>query len=120
MWDQIKWYLINVGLKKYAPIGAMAALATLGTFMAAHAGMLEQWGITYGVWPLHWPTPPTGAVIVVELDTLSKAAIAAITTIVAVAFRAAEHHTLGTPVVPGGARATDPPAPETPIDTVAH
>ena len=109
MIDELKWYLVNIGLKKYAPIGVMAALAALGTFMAAHAGMLEQWGVTYGAWPINFGTAPTGNCVVIELDTLSKAEITGIVSLAAIAFRATEHHTLGAPTVPGGERATDPP-----------
>lgn len=79
--------------------------------MAAHAGMLEQYGITYGTWPIHWPTTPTGPVIVLELDTLGAKAIAAVAALAAVAIRAAQHHTTsdGTPLA-GGQREDDPPA----------
>ena len=114
MLEQLKWYLVNIGLKKYVPMGVMAALASFGAIMAAHAGMLEQWGITYGNWPINFGTSPSGPCIVVELDTLSKAAIAGIGSLVAMAMAAAQHHTTGTPVVVGGARATDPPAAEPP------
>lgn len=111
MIEEIKWYLVNVGIKKYAPVGVMAALTAFGALMAAHAGMLEQWGISYGAWPLQWPTPPTGNCIVIELDTLSKAAIAGLASLATMAFAAAQHHTTGTPTLQGGQRATDPPAP---------
>lgn len=111
MLEKVKWYIVNVALTKYAPMGAMAALAAFGAFMAAHAGMLEQWGITYGTWPLNWPVPPTGAVVVIELDTLSKAAIAGLVGLAAILARATEHHvaTAIVPPVEGGQRATDPP-----------
>ena len=111
MIDQIKWYLINVGLKKYAPVGIMAGLTALGTFMAAHAGLLEQWGVTYGTWPFSWPAGqgPSGPCILIELDTTGQAVIALVATLVAMMARATEHHALGTPVVEGGQRASDPP-----------
>lgn len=114
MIEQLKWYLVNVGLKKYVPVGAMAALAALGTFMAAHAGVLEQYGVTYGTWPFVWPAgqAPSGPCLLVEMDTLSKAAIAGIFALVAVLTRATEHHAVGAvtsnpppaEVVPGGPR----------------
>lgn len=88
MFDQIKWYFVQIGLKKYVPMGIMAAVASLGMIMAAHAGMLEKWGVTYGTWPISWPQVPSGPVIVVELDTLSKAAIAWVGAFVAIALRA--------------------------------
>jgi hypothetical protein len=111
MLERLKWYVVNVALTKYAPMGAMAALATFGAFMAAHAGLLQQWGVTYGNWPINFGTAPTGPCLVVELDTLSKAAIAGIVGIVSIMARATEHHvaTTITPPVEGGSRATDPP-----------
>jgi len=77
--------------------------------MAAHAGMLEQWGITYGNWPL--PSfNPTGPCIVVELDTLSKAIIAGIASLTAMTMAAVQHHTTGNgTTIPGGRREADPP-----------
>jgi hypothetical protein len=108
--EQIKWYLVNVGLKKYVPMGVMAALTSLGAIMAAHAGMLEQWGVTYGNWPINFGTSPTGPCIVIELDTLTKAAIAGIGSLIAMAMAAAQHHATGTPTIVGGRREIDPPA----------
>lgn len=94
MLETIKEYLIQVGLKKYAPIAAMAGLTALGTFMAAHAGMLESWGVTYGNWPFVWPTgsEPSGPCILIELDTTSTAAIAALVGLVTMMMRGTEHH----------------------------
>ena len=112
MLEELKWYLVNIGMKKYVPMGVMAALASFGALMAAHAGMLEQWGITYGNWPINFGTSPSGPCIVVELDTLSKSAITGIVSLITMAVAAVQHHT--TPVyssVPGGQRSTDPPAP---------
>jgi len=98
MWDNLKTYLIELGVKKYLPIGVMAGMAALGTFLAAHAGVLEQYGITYGNWPLNFGTAPTGPCIVIELDTLSASAITALAGLAAIAIRAMQHHTTGTPV----------------------
>lgn len=95
MIDKLKDYLVNAVLTKYAPMGAMAALAALGTFMAAHAGMLEQYGVTYGDWLdlIKMPTQPSGPCLLIEMDTLSKAAIAGIIAAVGIIMRATEHHT---------------------------
>jgi hypothetical protein len=92
--DSLKEYLISVGLKKYAPVGVMWAMAALGTYLAAHAGMLETWGITYGTWPLHWAQDPTGPCIVIELDTVSAAAITGVAGLVAIIIRATQHHVI--------------------------
>jgi hypothetical protein len=107
MFDNIKWYLVNLGIKKYVPMGIMAAVAALGTFMAAHAGMLEQYGVTYGLWPLIWPAgqDPSGPCILIELDTLSTATITAVAGLAAILIRVAQHHTTGTTVPP----AVEPP-----------
>lgn len=109
MIEQLKWYIVNIGIRKYVPIGAMTAIASLGAIMAAHAGMLEQWGVTYGNWPINFGTAPTGPCIVVELDTLSKAAIAGIGSLIAMAMAATQHHTTDVGTVPGGRREIDPP-----------
>ena len=92
MWDNIKTYLLTTGLQKYLPVAMMSLLAALGTFMAAHAGLLQTWGITYGTWPMTWTTQPSGPCIVVELDTMSSASIALIVSLVSVIIRAAQHH----------------------------
>lgn len=110
MIDRIKWYLIEVVAPKYIPVAILAALSALGTFMVAHADVLEKYGVTYGVWPIAWPVAPTGPVIVIELDTLSKAGAAALAAGVAILIVAIQHHTTGTPTVVGGKRETDPPA----------
>jgi hypothetical protein len=111
MWERIKWYGMEILLKKYAPVGIAAGMAAIGSYLAAHAGMLEPYGVTYGIWPLHWPAgqDPSGAVILVKLDTLSTAAYTAIVALAAVMIRAGQHHTTGSTVVPGGQRAGDPP-----------
>ena len=100
MIDKIKWYLINVGLNKYLPMAGMAAITALGTFMAAHAGVLEQYGVTFGNWPLVWPIgqEPSGHVILIELDTLSTASATAAIALVTMLWSAAQHHI--TPVPP--------------------
>lgn len=97
MWDQIKTYLIEVGIRKYAPTAIMAAFTALGTYLAAHSGTLETWGITYHTWPFTWASgqEPSGPCILIELDTLSAASYTAIIALVAVVVRAAQHHSTG-------------------------
>jgi hypothetical protein len=92
MWDNLKTYLLTVGLEKYLPVAMLSLVAALGTFMAAHAGMLQQFGVTYGTWPVAFTTPPSGPCIVVELDTMSSASIALIVSLVSVIIRASQHH----------------------------
>lgn len=115
MLENLKWYMVKIGLKKYVPMGVMAALTWLGTYMAAHAGMLEQWGVTYGTWPLTWPAgqQPSGDVMLIEFGTLSKAAIAGIAAVAGIVIRASQHHTTGEVGIPGGERKEEDP----PIDT---
>ena len=113
MIEKLKWYAIEFGLKKYAPVGIMAGMAALGTFFAAHADMLEQWGVNYiPSWDVSWLAahPISGAVLLIELDTTSAAVIVLAISLGSMAIRAGQHHTTGTPVVPGGNRASDPPA----------
>lgn len=102
MIDKLKWYVLNVGMNKYLPMAAMSAVTALGAFMAAHAGVLEQYGVTYGVWPLTWASGqvPSGHVILIELDTLSTGAITAIIAGVTLLWSAAQHHTTPVPTKP--------------------
>ncbi len=115
MFDQLKWYFVQIGIRKYVPMAVMAGLAAFGTYMAAHAGLLEQYGVTYSTWPFQWPADavPNGPCILIELDTLGAKAIAGIAALAAVAIRAAQHHTTsdGSPLS-GGRREDDPPAPK--------
>lgn len=94
MWEKTKLYLINVALSKYLPIGVMACMGAVGTFLAAHAGVLETWGITYGTWPFHWNPgeTPSGPCLLIEFDTTSAALISLLAGLIAMAFRAVEHH----------------------------
>ena len=116
MLDRFRWYVINVVYPKYASMAILAAFAALGTWMAAHAGLLEKYGVTYGIWPLRWAhgQVPSGPVILIELDTLSTAAYTAIIAGIAVLIRALQHHTVGAVTGPqpeaGGQRSSDPPS----------
>jgi hypothetical protein len=112
MWEQFKWYLIEIAIKKYTPVGIMAAMAAFGTFMAAHTGAFEQWGVNYiPEWSLDWlkTHPISGSILLIELDTTSTAILAAVVGLVAIVGRAGQQHTTGTPTLAGGMRAGDPP-----------
>lgn len=115
MFEKMKWYVLEVGIKKYAPIGIMAGTAWVVGSMAAHAGALQEYGITAGLWPLHWPAgqEPSGQVILIELDTLSKSVIGLIIASGAMLIRAAQHHTTGNKGIPGGERVDQDPPLET-------
>ena len=117
MLENLKWYFVNIGIKKYAPVAAMSGLAALGTLMAAHAGALEQWGVNYiASWDVSWLAthPISGPILLIELDTTSTAAIAAVIGLITLMSRAGEHHAIGSTAEPGGRRDTDPPAPAAP------
>ena len=114
MFDQIKWYIVNIGIKKYAPVAAMSAIGALGTLWAAHEGALEQYGVNFiAQWSPAWLTTHaiSGPILLIELDTTSTAAIAAVIGLITLMSRAGEHHAIGTTAEPGGRRETDPPAP---------
>lgn len=97
MLDQIKWYLVNVGIKKYAPVAMMSGLAALGALFAAHAGMLEQWGVNYiASWDASWLATHSisGPILLIELDTTSTAMLAAVIGLITLMSRAGEHHVM--------------------------
>jgi hypothetical protein len=102
MIEKLKDYVLTIAVQKYLPTAMMAGMAALGTYLAAHSGVLEQYGVTYGIWPLHWAAgqDPSGPCILVELDTLSTAAITAIVGLVAIVIRASQHHLTGSTVPP--------------------
>src|SRR5579871_566522 len=91
--NRLTLYLVNVGLKRVGPVATGALVASLLALMAAHQGLLESWGITYGTWPLAWPAGqnPTGPVILIELDTVSSAALALLSSLVAAAVTMVGH-----------------------------
>lgn len=123
--DKLKTYIAEVVARKVVPAAIASALAALGTYLVAHAAILEQYGITYGIWPFSWVSGqvPSGPCILIELDTFKiKFAVAAVS-LVGVAMTFLTHHTVATvtgapqsgdmrkcPDVPepGGARVTDP------------
>jgi hypothetical protein len=94
MWDKIKIYCLTTAMDKYLPTFIMSLLAALGAFMLAHAGAFASFGITYSSWPFVWPAgqEPSGPCILIELDSLSTAAIALIVSVVGTLIRAGQHH----------------------------
>lgn len=94
MWENLKTYAVEVILKKIGPTAMASGIAALFALLAAHQGLLEQYGITFGVWPLVWPSgqQPSGHVILIELDTVSTAAIALLVTLASSIMAAANHH----------------------------
>lgn len=113
----MKIYAVEVVLRKIGPAAAASAISTVLALLAAHQGLLEAWGITFGVWPLHWNSgqDPSGQVILIELDTISKVGLTTIMGLIVAAITAAGHHTtalvVGNPQS-GGLRSTDKaPAP---------
>lgn len=105
-------YIVNMGLKRYLPLLSVGVASGAGALWAAHQGILEQWGVTYFTWP--WPAQvlPSGPCILVELDTLSKAAIIGITALLPVVMRAFEHHAIN-PVLPTQPQPSQQPQGET-------
>lgn len=108
MLERLKWYLVEVILPKYVPVGVLAAVSYAVAFLLSHASWFEKYGITTGTWPLKMEAP-SGIVTLIEWDTLKVTGGAAIAALVAVAIVAIQHHTTGAPTVPGGKRETDPP-----------
>jgi hypothetical protein len=122
--NEIETYLVEVGLKKIGPAALGSAVAALLALLAAHQGVLQSWGITVGDFSSFSNFHPTGQCILIELDTVSTALLAVITTVVGGLLAAAQHHTIAavtgapqsgnmrvTPDQPviGGARHEDPP-----------
>jgi hypothetical protein len=123
--DSLKTWIVEVALKKIGPTVAASLISSLFAFLAIHQGLLESWGITYGIWPLHWGgTPPSGHVILIELDTISSTALTGLGVLITGLMVAAQHHTVAaiegkpqsgdmrresSPPVFDGKRAQDPP-----------
>lgn len=110
--EKAKIYLVEVILKKIGPAAGASAISALLAVLAAHQGILESWGITFGTWPLSWAPgqDPSGHVILIELDTISTVGITFLSALAVAAISAAGHHTAaavtGAPQS-GGQRATD-------------
>lgn len=112
MLEQVKWYFAKVVLPKYVPVAVLSAVGYVVTFMLSHASFLEPYGITTGQWPLKMEVP-SGMVTLIEWATLGTKTGIMLAAAIPVLVVAIQHHMTGAPAVPGGARATDPPA-ETP------
>ncbi len=110
MIEQLKWYFAKVVLPKYVPVAVLSAVGYVVTFMLSHASFLEPYGITTGQWPLKMD-PPSGMVTLIEWATLGTKTGIALAAAIPVLIVAIQHHTTGTPTVPGGRREIDPPAP---------
>lgn len=108
----MKTYLVEVLIKKVGPVAAASLVSTLMALLAAHQGLLENWGITFGQYPLTFTNGqvPSGPVILIELDTLSSFALSIIAPLIVSLFALGVHHTTalvtGSPQT-GGMRATD-------------
>ena len=123
--EKIKTYFIEVILKNVAPKVTNAVIAAGLTFLVAHHEFMQQMGITYypdfsGKWN---GIPPTGRLLVVEIDTLGIWGGAMLIMGATALWAFFSHHAVATvtgspqsgdkrglpeqPVI-GGARATDP------------
>lgn len=106
-----KTYLLEVGVKRLGP-AVLASLVSSGmAFLAAHQGLLDSWGISFGQWPNCWnpADPPTGYVILIDLDILSKFALASIVALFFGAGALAAHHGAQAINAVAGAGAEAPP-----------
>lgn len=92
--QKAKLYALDVGVKHLGPAAFASLVSTAFALLAAHQGLLESWGITWGTWPLSWPAgqDPSGQVILIELDTLGKMGLAAVLTAVGSLSTLAAHH----------------------------
>lgn len=97
--DSVKTYIAEVIVRKVVPAALASAIAALGTYLMAHAEILQQYGITYwqnfgGVFPAG--QAPTGAVLVVEFDTLQKGAAILLIAGIGAVMAFMTHHTAAT------------------------
>lgn len=126
MLDKLKTYFIEVVLKNVAPKVSNAVIAAGLTFLVAHQEFMEQMGITYysAFNGIFHGAPPSGRVLIVEIDTLGLWGGAMLIMGATAAWAFFTHHTVaavkGTPQsgdvrvnpeipVQGGERAGDPP-----------
>lgn len=107
MLDSIKLWLMNVGLKQMGPSLVRAALAWVVAMLAAHAGMLETFGLIYD---------KASQTVTLHLDTLQTWLIGGGLGLVTAFLTAAQHHTAaavtGKPQDGSHERAEDPPKKE--------
>lgn len=124
--DSIKTYFAEVIARKLVPAALASAVAAIGTFLLAHAKELETYGVTYysNFTGTFSGTPPTGALLVIEFDTLTKAAAVGVIAGVGILMAFLTHHTVATVTgspqsgnvrteppqpIEGGQRDSDPP-----------
>ena len=116
MMDTIKTYFMQVVVKNIAPKVSAAVISAGITFLIAHQEFMQQMGITYysafdGKW---LGLPPTGKLIIVELDTLSVWGGLALVGLATGIWAWFQHHAVatvtGAPQDGSHQRATDPPA----------
>lgn len=123
--EKIKTYLVEVVLRNVGPKVAASVVSALVALLAAHQQLMEKMGVTYysnfsGTWS---GQAPTGQLITIELDTLSKWGAIAFVGALTLIWSIIQHHTVATvtgapqsgdvrkvdlPVI-DGKRATDPP-----------
>lgn len=83
--DNLKTWLVEVGIKKMGPSAIRAALAAFVGYLMAHANLLAQYGIVYdkATDTIFW-----------HLTTLREWADISGLGLIAAAFMAAQHHTV--------------------------
>src|SRR4051812_42839098 len=81
--ENIKAWLIQVGIKKMGPSAIRAALAAFIGIVMAHAGMLEKFGIVYD---------QASNTLMLHLTALQQWADVTGLGLLAAAFMAAQHH----------------------------
>ncbi len=117
--EKVKIYAVQVVLKKMGPAAIASAISAFLAILAAHQGLLEYWGITFGNWPFQWPpgAEPSGQVILIELDTISKVSLTAVSSLIVALVAGASHHVAAAvkkAPQSGGQRATDKIPPDPP------
>lgn len=87
MFDEIKTYLVNVGVKKMLPSLIKTSIMALIAYMAAHQNLLNSLGIT-------WDSQ--GHTIDIDLDTFSAWALIFVPGAITALMTAISHHTVAT------------------------
>lgn len=110
--QKTKMYLFEVVFKRMGPAALASVLSAAFAFAAAHQGLLETWGITLGIWPLQWASgqEPSGQVLLIELDTLTKMGLTALLALVGTLGALSAHHSQSA-LEKIGARQDKPPGP---------